>query len=46
MYWDIKKDNEGGFDFSNYERNKSLNTNLKHKYKKTGTTIVGTILLP
>ena len=43
MYWDIKKDNEGGFDFSNYERNKALNTNLKHKYKKTGTTIVGTI---
>ena len=43
MYWDIKKDTEGGFDFSNYERNKSLNTDLKHKYKKTGTTIVGTI---
>ena len=43
MYWDIKKDTEGGFDFSNYERNKALNTNLKHKYKKTGTTIVGTI---
>ena len=43
MYWDINKGTEGGFDFSNYERNKSLNTNLKHKYKKTGTTIVGTI---
>ena len=42
MYWDTKKD-EGGFNFSNYERNKQLNTNLKHKYKKTGTTIVGTI---
>ena len=43
MYWDINKGSEGGFDFSNYERNKSLNTNLKLKYKKTGTTIVGTI---
>ena len=42
MYWDLK-DNEGGFDFSNYERNKQINTDLKHKYKKTGTTIVGTI---
>ena len=33
MYWDINKE-EGGFDFSNYERNKKLNTNLKYKYKK------------
>ena len=42
MYWDTKKE-EGGFNFSNYERNKQLKTDLKHKYKKTGTTIVGTI---
>ena len=42
MYWNIKKD-EGGFNFKNYEQNKLLNTDLKHKYKKTGTTIVGTI---
>ena len=42
MYWDLK-DMNGGFDFSNYNRNKSLNTDLKHKYKKTGTTIVGCI---
>ena len=39
MYWDINKGNEGGFDFSNYERNKQLNTNLKHKYKKTYSSI-------
>ena len=35
MYWDIKKDNEGGFDFSNYERNKSLNTNLNIIYTRS-----------
>ena len=42
MCWDTKKE-EGGFNFSNYERNKQLKTDLKHKNKKTGTTIVGSI---
>ena len=40
MYWDTFQ-KEGGFDFSTYQRNKALNTNLKHTYTKTGTTIVG-----
>ena len=39
----VLKQEEGGFNFSNFERNKRLKTNLKYKYKKTGTTIVGTI---
>ena len=45
MYWDIQP-NCGGFDFSKFERNKTLsskNKDLKHTYTKTGTTIVGCI---
>lgn len=45
MYWDLKQLNEGGFDFSKFERNKALTTDkgIKHTFKKTGTTIVGCI---
>ena len=34
MYWDIKKDTEGGFDFSNYERNKPLSQYQKQNTQK------------
>lgn len=45
MYWD-KDLNLGGFDFSNYNRNELISRDpnaMKHKFVKTGTTIVGCI---
>ena len=43
MYWDLPI-NEGGFDFKNYQRNQYLSQQgYKHRYMKTGTTIVGCI---
>ena len=33
-YKDDMTQEEGRLNFSNYERNKKLNTNLKYKYKK------------
>jgi 20S proteasome subunit beta 2 len=42
MYWDVQE--EGGFLFDNYERNKVLgNKGMAVKTKKTGTTIVGVV---
>jgi 20S proteasome subunit beta 2 len=42
MYWDIQE--EGGFNFNNYERNKKLEKKGSQvRTKKTGTTIVGVI---
>ena len=42
MYWDIEQ--EGGFNFKNFERNKILESKgYQPKFKKTGTTIVGMI---
>ena len=45
MYWDLKQQNEGGFDFTNFNRNNKLSNDkgIKHTYKKTGTTIVGCV---
>ncbi len=42
MYWDIEQ--EGGFNFENFERNKMLEKKgMQVKTKKTGTTIVGVV---
>ncbi len=42
MYWDVQE--QGGFSFDNYERNKVLETKgMAVKTKKTGTTIVGVV---
>jgi 20S proteasome subunit beta 2 len=42
MYWDIEQ--EGGFDFTNYERNQFLEKKgVKANMTKTGTTIVGVV---
>ncbi len=42
MYWDVQE--EGGFNFEMYERNKMLEKKGMHvKTKKTGTTIVGVV---
>ena len=41
MYWDIQR--EGGFDFTNLNRNQSIEKGQKVVYTKTGTTIVGCV---
>jgi 20S proteasome subunit beta 2 len=42
MYWDNQE--EGGFNFKNYERNSKIQNNgYSVKTKKTGTTIVGVV---